>query len=81
MSFMLTFPRLDTYGLAGAFWLHDTYHFKGGYTGWYKRPIMFTLCVLTVCAGGFICVGGMYATIYSLHEASEAGELPSPFQC
>ncbi|KAI0896246.1 transmembrane amino acid transporter protein-domain-containing protein [Annulohypoxylon nitens] len=75
------FAAWYTYGLAGAFWLHDTYHFKGGYTGWYKRPIMFTLCVLTVCAGGFICVGGMYATIYSLHEASEAGELPSPFQC
>ncbi|KAI1087879.1 transmembrane amino acid transporter protein-domain-containing protein [Rostrohypoxylon terebratum] len=75
------FAAWYTYGLAGTFWLHDTYHFKGGYTGWFKRPTMFTLCVLTVCAGGFICVGGMYATIYSLHEASEAGELPSPFQC
>ncbi|KAI2467919.1 transmembrane amino acid transporter protein-domain-containing protein [Annulohypoxylon bovei var. microspora] len=75
------FAAWYTYGLAGAFWLHDTYHFKGGYTGWSKRPIMFILCVLTVCAGAFICVGGMYATIYSLRQASIAGELPSPFQC
>lgn len=75
------FAAWYTYGLAGAFWLHDTYHFKGGYDGWLKRPIMFSLNVLTVLAGGFICVGGLYATIYSLREAAEAGELPPPFQC
>ncbi|OTB00424.1 hypothetical protein M426DRAFT_267655 [Hypoxylon sp. CI-4A] len=75
------FAAWYTYGLAGAFWLHDTYHFKGGYDGWFKRPIVFALSVLTLLTGGFICVGGMYATIYSLDQASKAGELPQPFQC
>ncbi|KAI1101233.1 transmembrane amino acid transporter protein-domain-containing protein [Jackrogersella minutella] len=75
------FASWYTYGLAGAFWLHDTYHFEGGSTGWSKRPIMFILCVLTVIVGGFICVGGLYGTIYSLRQASEAGKLPPPFQC
>ncbi|KAI1477595.1 transmembrane amino acid transporter protein-domain-containing protein [Daldinia eschscholtzii] len=75
------FAAWYTYGLAGAFWLHDTYHYRGGYGGWFKRPIMFVLNVLTVLAGGFICVGGLYATIYSLREAAKAGELPPPFQC
>ncbi|KAI0848537.1 transmembrane amino acid transporter protein-domain-containing protein [Daldinia vernicosa] len=75
------FAAWYTYGLAGAFWLHDTYHYGGGYDGWIKNPIMFSLNVLTVLAGGFICVGGLYGTIYSLREAAEAGELPPPFQC
>ncbi|KAI1390671.1 transmembrane amino acid transporter protein-domain-containing protein [Hypoxylon trugodes] len=75
------FAAWYTYGLSGAFWLHDTYHFKGGYHGGFKRRIMFIASVLTVLAGGFICVGGLYATVYSLREASEAGELLPPFQC
>ncbi|KAI2602446.1 transmembrane amino acid transporter protein-domain-containing protein [Hypoxylon sp. NC1633] len=75
------FAAWYTYGLAGVFWLHDTYHFKGGYGAWLRRPTMFVISVLTVLAGGFICVGGLYATIYSLREAAEAGELPTPFQC
>lgn len=75
------FAAWYTYGLAGAFWLHDTYHFKGGYSAWFKRPISFVINVLTVLAGGFICVGGLYATIYSLKQAADAGELTPPFQC
>ncbi|KAI1464543.1 transmembrane amino acid transporter protein-domain-containing protein [Daldinia caldariorum] len=75
------FAAWYAYGLAGAFWLHDTYHYRGGYSGWFKRPIMFTLNIFTVLAGGFICIGGLYATIYSLREAANAGELPPPFQC
>ncbi|KAI0397006.1 transmembrane amino acid transporter [Xylariaceae sp. FL0594] len=75
------FAAWYTYGLAGAFWLHDTYHDKGGYRAWFQRPVMFSINVMTVLAGAFICVGGLYATIVSLINASAAGELPPPFQC
>ncbi|KAI1411862.1 transmembrane amino acid transporter [Hypoxylon sp. FL1857] len=75
------FAAWYTYGLAGAFWIHDTYYFKGEYRAWLQRPTMFTLTILTLLVGGFICVGGTYGTIYSLRQASEAGELPPPFQC
>ncbi|KAI0183097.1 transmembrane amino acid transporter [Xylaria flabelliformis] len=75
------FAAWYTYGLAGAFWLHDTYHFEGGYRGWFRKPMMLTVNVFTILAGAFICVGGLYATIVALIKASAAGELPSPFQC
>ncbi|KAI0124046.1 transmembrane amino acid transporter [Xylariales sp. AK1849] len=75
------FAAWYTYGLAGAFWLHDTYYFKGGSRAWAKRPLMTTVNVLTVLAGAFICVGGLYATIKALQMASESGSLPPPFQC
>ncbi|ORY71011.1 transmembrane amino acid transporter [Pseudomassariella vexata] len=75
------FAAWYTYGLAGAFWLHDAYHFEGGYSAWSKQPFMFVINVLTILAGGFICVGGLYATIASLIAASDAGELATPFQC
>lgn len=75
------FAAWYTYGLAGAFWLHDTYHFKGGYSAWFQKPTMFTINVFTILAGAFICVGGLYATIYSLIQAAAAGELIQPFQC
>ncbi|GAP82343.2 putative amino acid transporter [Rosellinia necatrix] len=70
-----------TYGLAGAFWLHDTYYFKGGSRAWFQRPLMFAVNIFTVLAGALICIGGLYVTIVALIRASEAGELPPPFQC
>ncbi|KAI0552214.1 transmembrane amino acid transporter [Xylaria curta] len=70
-----------TYGLAGAFWLHDTYHFEGGFQAWLRRPLMLGLNIFTVLAGAFICIGGLYATIVALIRASAAGELPTPFRC
>ncbi|KAI0015983.1 transmembrane amino acid transporter [Xylariomycetidae sp. FL0641] len=75
------FAAWYTYGLAGAFWLHDTYHFEGGTRAWRRRPFMLVVNVLTVLAGGFICVGGLYATISAMLMASAAGELQKPFQC
>lgn len=75
------FAAWYTYGLAGAFWLHDAYYFKGGFRAWRRRPFMTLLNVLTLLAGAFICIGGLYATIRALQMASEAGELPAPFQC
>ncbi|KAI0490360.1 transmembrane amino acid transporter [Xylaria cf. heliscus] len=70
-----------TYGLAGAFWLHDTYHFEGGFQAWLRKPFMLGLNIFTVLVGAFICVGGLYATIVALIRASAAGELPIPFRC
>ncbi|KAI0598879.1 transmembrane amino acid transporter [Biscogniauxia sp. FL1348] len=75
------FAAWYTYGLAGAFWLHDTYHFKGGSRAWVDRPFMFAVNVLTVLAGAFVCVGGLYATSKALEMAAEEGELQAPFQC
>jgi hypothetical protein len=75
------FAAWYTYGLAGAFWLHDTYHLKGGLRAWFQRPFMFSVNVFTILAGAFICVGGLYATIVALIRASAAGELLPPFQC
>ncbi|KAI1825630.1 transmembrane amino acid transporter [Xylaria intraflava] len=75
------FAAWYTYGLAGAFWLHDSYHFEGGLKAWRQQPFMLAINVLTVLTGAFICVGGLYATIVSLIRASAAGELPPPFQC
>ncbi|KAI1330124.1 transmembrane amino acid transporter [Xylariaceae sp. FL0255] len=75
------FAAWYTYGLAGAFWLHDAYHFKGGFRAWLRRPLMFSLNVFTILAGAFICVGGLYATIVALRGAAAAGELPAAFQC
>ncbi|RYC60566.1 hypothetical protein CHU98_g5627 [Xylaria longipes] len=70
-----------TYGLAGAFWLHDTYHFEGGFQAWLRRPFMLGLNIFTILIGAFICLGGLYATIVALTQASAAGELPTPFRC
>ncbi|KAI1076600.1 transmembrane amino acid transporter protein-domain-containing protein [Whalleya microplaca] len=75
------FAAWYTYGLAGVFWLHDTYHFEGGSRALFERPFMFTVNILTVLAGGFICVGGLYATIVALRMSAKAGELQTPFQC
>ncbi|KAK5627483.1 hypothetical protein RRF57_003199 [Xylaria bambusicola] len=75
------FAAWYTYGLAGAFWLHDTFYFEGGFQGWLQKPVMLAVNVFTILAGAFICVGGLYATIVALIGASEAGGLPTPFQC
>lgn len=57
------FASWYTYGLAGFFWLHDTYYLKGGTSALRKRPIGVILAVLTILAGAFICVAGTYVSI------------------
>ncbi|KAK8079328.1 transmembrane amino acid transporter [Apiospora phragmitis] len=42
------FAAWYTYGLAGAFWLHDTYYFKGGFRAWARRPVG-PLCWSSMC--------------------------------
>lgn len=51
------------YGIAGMFELHDTYHDGDGVRTWKKRWPKSTLAILTILAGLFICVAGMYVTI------------------
>lgn len=46
------FAAWFTYGVAGAFWLYDTFWDKGGFDGWLRRPFMTSLNVATFFAGG-----------------------------
>ena len=75
------FATWYTYGIAGLFWIYDVYHYLGGTRALIARPTMFTLCLLTVAAGGFICVAGTYVTIVSIVQAYQAGTIPPPFTC
>lgn len=75
------FASWYTYGIAGAFWIYDTYQCRGGLDGLKRRPIMMALNVLTLLAGAFICVAGTYVTIYSIVQAYAAGTIAAPFSC
>ena len=81
------FAAWYTYGLAGAFWLHDTYfgyNFGSARSGWQelaRRPLMTVLNVLTLLAGAFICIGGMYVYVRGISEAYASGAVPAPFSC
>ncbi|KAL8815178.1 MAG: hypothetical protein Q9191_008482 [Dirinaria sp. TL-2023a] len=75
------FASWYTYGIAGAFWLYDTYHYKGGFEAWKRRWAMTGLNVLTLAAGAFICVAGMYVTVKQIVDAYDSGEVSSPFAC
>ena len=57
------FAAWYTYGLAGFFWLFDTYHLKGGIGAFRRRPIGTVLAVMTILAGAFICVAGTYVFV------------------
>lgn len=75
------FASWYTYGIAGFFWLYDAYHFgmgKGEYTRSWKMTV---LCILTILAGAFICVAGMYVTVDGIIVAYQDGTLSKPFSC
>ena len=57
------FASWYTYGVAGFFWLYDTYHLKGGLEAIKRRWLGTTLAVLTVLGGAFMCVAGTYVAI------------------
>jgi hypothetical protein len=57
------FASWYTYGLAGFFWLYDVYHLKEGYRGLQRRPGGSILAVLTIVAGGFMCIAGTYVSV------------------
>ncbi|KAJ6785859.1 hypothetical protein PWT90_09888 [Aphanocladium album] len=75
------FAAWFTYGVAGMFWLHDSYHDEGGFPAWRRKWGQTLLCVFTVLAGAFICVAGLYVTIRQLVDAYASGAIPSPFSC
>lgn len=60
------FASWYTYGIAGAFWLHDAYNGldKGrvagvyGVRAWTGSPVKTAVNVATFLAGGFICIAG-----------------------
>jgi hypothetical protein len=57
------FASWYTYGLAGFFWLHDTYHLYGGMAAIRRRPVGTFLAVATIILGLFICVAGTYVSV------------------
>jgi hypothetical protein len=75
------FAAWFTYGIAGMFWLHDSYHDGYGFRSWKKSWFMSTLAIFTVLAGAFICVAGMYVVIRGIVEAYASGTLLPPFAC
>ncbi|MCJ1312794.1 hypothetical protein MMC25_006470 [Agyrium rufum] len=75
------FASWYTYGIAGMFWLYDTYTYKGGMSAFSRRLVMTALNVLTVAAGAFICVAGTYVTIVSIKNAYDDGSVPPAFSC
>ncbi|KAH7882791.1 transmembrane amino acid transporter protein-domain-containing protein [Phlebopus sp. FC_14] len=75
------FAAWYTYGLAGFFWIHDTYHLKGGSAAFWKRPFGTALAMLTVLAGAFICIAGTYVSIKLIADAYAAGLVGKPFSC
>lgn len=75
------FASWYTYGVAGFFWLYDTYHYGLGKREWSRSWAMTTLCVLTILAGAFICVAGMYVSVDSIIVAYQDGTVTAPFSC
>ena len=75
------FASWYTYGIAGAFWLHDSYHDNGGLRAWVRQPIMASLNIFTFFAGAFICVAGTYVTIRGIIDSYRSGTVGTPFAC
>ena len=63
------------------FWMHDAYVDGDGYREWARKWGQATLCVLTILAGAFICVAGMYVTVKAIVDAYNSGAVASPFSC
>ncbi|KAF2199480.1 transmembrane amino acid transporter [Delitschia confertaspora ATCC 74209] len=78
------FASWYTYGIAGAFWLHDAYHDNPGGKGfgtWRRKWRQAALAMATFVAGAFICVAGTYVTVRGIVEAYRDGTVGSPFAC
>ncbi|KAK5116944.1 hypothetical protein LTR62_006665 [Meristemomyces frigidus] len=75
------FAAWFTYGVAGMFWLHDSYKDGDGMYTWRRKWFQSTLAFSTILAGAFICVAGMYVTVRSIVEAYASGTVASPFAC
>lgn len=75
------FASWYTYGIAGAFWLYDTWIDKGRLRGWTRRYGMTILSFLTLLAGAFICIAGLYVIIKGIKDAYDSDTVPKPFIC
>ncbi|TEA19146.1 N amino acid transport system protein [Colletotrichum sidae] len=75
------FAAWYTYGIAGAFWLHDEYHDHDGWKQWARKWCQALVAMLTFAAGGFICVAGTYVTVKGIVEAYDSGAVGKPFSC
>ncbi|KAL8844022.1 MAG: hypothetical protein Q9176_001717 [Flavoplaca citrina] len=75
------FASWYTYGIAGAFWLYDSWVDKGRFEAWKRMWFMCGVSWLTLVAGAFICVAGMYVTVKQVVDAYASGEVSEPFSC
>lgn len=75
------FASWYTYGIAGAFWLHDAYHDGDGIATWRRKWPQATLAALTFLAGAFICVAGTYVNVKGIAEAYRSGAVGEAFSC
>lgn len=75
------FASWYTYGIAGAFWLHDCWHDGDGWRSWASKPFQTSLAIATFLAGGFFCVAGTYVTIKLIVDAYQSGQVSAPFSC
>ncbi|KAL8813770.1 MAG: hypothetical protein Q9200_000023 [Gallowayella weberi] len=75
------FASWYTYGIAGAFWLYDSWMYQGRSEAWRKKWAMCALSWLTLAAGAFICVAGMYVTVKQIVDAYASGKVSEPFSC
>ncbi|CZT25126.1 related to neutral amino acid permease [Ramularia collo-cygni] len=76
-----SFAAWFTYGIAGMFWLHDSYHDGPGTLSWRTRWPGTLMAVSTVVAGLFICVAGLYVNIRGILIAYDTGAITEPFSC
>lgn len=77
------FAAWFTYGIAGMFWLYDSYYDGpgAGVRAWRRRGFGTFMAVLTIVVGLFICVAGMYVTVRAIVEAYADGTITKPFSC
>ena len=75
------FAAWFTYGIAGIFWLHDSWHDEDGPHAWRRHWFLFLINTATVAAGAFICLAGTYVSIKSIVDAYNTGQVPGAFSC
>ena len=75
------FASWYTYGIAGAFWLHDSYHDGDGFRTRRRKWFQALLTMATFAVGAFICVAGTYVTIKGIADAYKNGTVGSSFSC
>lgn len=79
------FAAWYTYGLAGMFWINDSY-FGHNYSGRGMAQLklkwgMTTLSIATIFAGAFFCVAGTYVSIKLIADAYADESVGKPFSC